>query len=226
MIAKRVAMNSIQKGSFAGLVEYILDAKNKSQRVESVRITHCLSDNPIWAIQEVTATQAQNTRAKTDKTYHLIISFREGEKPSKEVLKAIEDRICDGIGYAGHQRISAVHADTDNLHLHVAINKIHPKRHTIHEPYYDHRALGDLCEKLEVEYGLQRDNHNPQQTASRANDMEHKAGIESLTGWIKRECLEPLKSAKSWDELHKVLQGHGLEPVSYTHLTLPTNREV
>ena len=213
MIAKRVAINSIRKGSFAGLVDYMVDTKNRSERVESVRITNCISDNTTWAIQEVAATQAQNTRAKTDKTYHLIISFRAGENPSKELLNAIEDRICDGLGYSGHQRISAVHADTDNLHIHVAINKINPEKHTIHEPYYDHRALGDLCEKLEVEYGLERDNHNPQKTARRANDMESKAGIESLTGWIKRECLEPLKAAQSWEELHRVLRDNGLELV-------------
>jgi len=97
MIAKRVAMNSLQKGSFSGLVEYMLDTQNKNERVESVRITNCLSDTPQWAIQEVMATQAKNTRAKTDKTYHMIISFPEGETPSKEVLNAIEDRICDGI---------------------------------------------------------------------------------------------------------------------------------
>jgi hypothetical protein len=225
MIAKRVAINSIRKGSFAGLVDYMVDSKNRSERVESVRITNCISDNTTWAIQEVTATQAQNTRAKTDKTYHLIISFRAGENPSKELLNMIEDRICDGLGYSGHQRISAVHADTDNLHIHVAINKIHPEKHTIHEPYYDHRALGDLCEKLEVEYGLERDNHNPQKTAIIANDMERKAGIESLIGWIKRECLEPLKTVKSWDELHRVLRDNGLELVKRGNGLVFANQE-
>ena len=211
MIAKRVAMKSIKKGSFAGLVEYMLDTQNKSERVESFRITNCLSDTTHWAIQEVMATQAKNTRAKTDKTYHMIISFPEGETPSKDVLNAIEDRICDGLGYIGHQRISVIHADTDNLHIHVAINKINPQRHTIHEPYYDHRALGDLCDKLELEYGLQRVNHKPQYADNRVNDMERQAGIESLAGWIKRECLEPLQAAKSWDEMHKALSDNGLE---------------
>jgi hypothetical protein len=211
MIAKRVAMNSLQKGSFSGLVEYMLDTQNKNERVESVRITNCLSDTPQWAIQEVMATQAKNTRAKTDKTYHMIISFPEGETPSKDVLNAIEDRICDGLGYIGHQRISVIHADTDNLHIHVAINKINPQRHTIHEPYYDHRALGDLCDKLELEYGLQRVNHKPQYADNRVNDMERQAGIESLAGWIKRECLEPLQAAKSWEEMHKALSDNGLE---------------
>ena len=159
MIAKRVAMNSLHKGSFAGLFNYLLDTQKKNERVASVRISNCLSDSPPWAIREVMATQLQNTRARSDKTYHLVILFRDGENPSEDLLHTLEDRLCEGLGYAGHQRISAVHGDTDNLHIHVAINKIHPQRHTLHEPYYDHRALGDLCEKLELEYGLEKDHH-------------------------------------------------------------------
>ncbi len=31
------------------------------------------------------------------------------------------------MGYADHQRVSAVHYDTDNVHIHIAINKIHPQ---------------------------------------------------------------------------------------------------
>ncbi len=41
--------------------------------------------------------------------------------------------------------------------------------------------------------------------------MEHHAGVESLLGWIKRECLEQLQAASSWADLHRVLQDHGLE---------------
>jgi hypothetical protein len=106
-----------------------------------------------------------------------------------------------------------VHHDTDNLHLHIAINKIHPTRYTIHDPYRDHKTLGELCEKLEGEYGLQRDNHQAEKRGAenRADDMERHAGIESLLGWIRRECLEQIQGAQSWAELHQVLRDNGLE---------------
>ncbi|KAG0730704.1 hypothetical protein G6F23_016031 [Rhizopus arrhizus] len=76
----------------------------------------------------------------------------------------------------------------------------------MHEPYYPHLALADLCTALEREYGLEPDNHQSQQrgAASRAADMERHAGVESLVGWIKRECLEEIKAAQSWTELHQV----------------------
>lgn len=40
--------------------------------------------------------------------------------------------------------------------------------------------------------------------------MERAAGIESLQGWIKRECLPQLQRAASWAALHDVLHSHGL----------------
>lgn len=213
MIAKHVPMRSLGKSDFAGLVNYVTDRQSKDHRLGQVQITNCDAVSVRDAITEVLATQHSNTRAKGDKTYHLIVSFRGGEQPSADTLRAIEQRICTGLGYAEHQRVSAVHNDTDNLHIHIAINKIHPARHTLHEPYYPHLALADLCTTLEREYGLQPDNHQPHQrgAASRAADMESHAGVESLVGWIKRECLEEIKAAQSWTELHQVLRDNGLE---------------
>jgi hypothetical protein len=40
--------------------------------------------------------------------------------------------------------------------------------------------------------------------------MEYVAGVESLLGWIRRECLEELREAQSWGELHQRLSRNGL----------------
>ena len=213
MIAKHVPMRSAGKSDFAGLVQYITDAQSKDHRLGQVRMTNCVAESVRDAITEVLATQYANTRATGDKTYHLLVSFRAGEQPSAKTLQAIEDRICAGLGFCEHQRVSAVHNDTDNLHIHIAINKIHPTRRTMHEPYYSHRALAELCTALERDYGLERDNHEPRQrgAAARAADMERHSGEQSLVGWIKRECLEEIRAATSWAELHQVMCDNGLE---------------
>jgi hypothetical protein len=41
--------------------------------------------------------------------------------------------------------------------------------------------------------------------------MERHSGIESLIGWIQRECLGQLQGAQSWAELHQALGDNGLE---------------
>ena len=212
MIAKQVSMRSARKSDFGDLVRYITDTQGNLQRVGTVIVTNCVSDNPLDAAVEVRLTQRENTRSGADKTYHLVVSFRVGEQPSAAVLKAIEQRLCEGLGFGEHQRISALHHDTDNLHIHIAINKVHPTRHTVHAPYYDHATLGKLCEELEATYGLQTDNHAAQQRGaqSRAVEMEKHAGVESLVGWVQRECLDRIRSAASWAQLHDTLSEHGL----------------
>jgi hypothetical protein len=213
MIAKHVPMRSTGKSDFAGLVRYISDEQDKAVRLGNVQVTNCEADFMPAVIAEVLATQHQNTRAESDKTYHLLVSFRPGENPDKDTLKAIEKRICDGLGYGQHQRVSAVHNDTDNLHIHIAINKIHPTRLTMHDPFQSYRTLGDLCQVLERDYGLELDNHESKRKISegRAADMEQHSGIESLVSWIKRECLNEIRSAQTWADLHQVMLENSLE---------------
>jgi hypothetical protein len=212
MIAKHVPMTSVAKSNFASLVQYLCDTQHKQERLGWVAVTNCGSDSPDAAVREVLATQARNTRARSDKTYHLIVSFRPGEQVDEATCRAVEARLCDGLGLGVHQRVCALHYDTDSLHLHIAINKIHPTRYTIHNPYYDHPKLGQLCTELEREYALAPDNHCPRQrgAACRAADMERHGGLESLLGWIRRECQGQILAAQSWTDLHRVLQASGL----------------
>src|SRR5690348_4576076 len=113
MIAKHVAMKSIRKSDFGTLVRYITNPQQKSERVGRLLVTNCQTDRLDASILEVLNTQAQNARAATDKTYHLIVSFRAGEQPNETTLRAVEARLCEGLGYGEHQRVSAVHFDTD-----------------------------------------------------------------------------------------------------------------
>jgi hypothetical protein len=213
VIAKQVSAPSAPKHEFARLVKYLVDGQDKLQRVGEVRVTNCYSDELVAGILETLNTQSFNTRAGPDRTYHLILSFRAGEEVDSETLAKIEERVCNALGFADHQRISVVHHDTDNLHMHIAINKIHRTRFTIHTPYRDYHTLAKICEQLEADYHLQKDNHVPRKCGAenRAADMEAHAGVESLLGWIRRECGEQIRAAKTWGELHEVLSDHGLE---------------
>jgi len=212
MIIRHIPMKSARKSSFSGLVNYITDEQNKQERVGKVRISNCNSVDPTWAIQEVLATQAKNQRAKGDKTYHVLISFAPGENPSEALLKTIEDRVISSIGLKDHQRISAMHHDTDNLHIHVAINKIHPKTLNMIEPYRAYKAFAEVASKLEIEHGLQLTNHQTRKGLSEnlADDMEQHSGIESFINWMKRNCRAQIDGAKDWTALHQILAQHGI----------------
>jgi hypothetical protein len=213
VIIKHVPMRSVRKSDFAGLVQYITNEQGKTERVGICSTTNCTAETMDAVISEVLAIQRLNTRATGDKTYHLLVSFRPGENPDPTMLKAIEERICLGLGYSEHQRVSVVHHDTDNIHLHIAINKIHPIKRTMHESYKAYRSFAKLCKVLEKDYELKPDNHVTRKSVSegRAIDMERHSGIESLMSWIRRECLGKIREAQSWDILHQVLHENGLE---------------
>ncbi|MDR6016174.1 TraI/MobA(P) family conjugative relaxase [Escherichia coli] len=156
------AKGGIDPTSWERTADYILDSANgttEGEKVSSYRVTNCGTDDPADAAILIQATQAANTRSKAEKTYHLVYSFPPGEQPDLETLHTIEDELCEAIGLGDHQRVSAVHIDTDNLHVHVAINKVHPTGLQNIEPYYDQFRLMEACERLEVEHGLQRTFH-------------------------------------------------------------------
>ena len=213
MIAKHIAMRSAKRSSFAGLAAYVTSAHGKNERVGAVMLTNFMSNDDIaLAVTEAQVTQGRNITAKGDKTYHLVVSFAPGEQPSAMMLKDIEDRLCTSIGLGEHQRISAVHHDTDIMHLHIAVNKVHPTRHILVEPFRAYWRLGETCSVLEREHGLMATNHHGVKRAgeNRADDMAQASGIEPLRDWIRRTCLDEMRAATSWRELHAVATANGL----------------
>ncbi|STX50150.1 TraI protein [Legionella busanensis] len=212
MIIRHIPMKAARLSSFSSLVQYLCDEQNKMVRVGRISISNCNSDEPIWAVQEVLATQAKNQRAKNDKTYHMLISFAPGEILSNAALQGIEERVVAAIGFKEHQRISVVHHDTDNLHIHVAINKINPITFNMVEPFRAYKTFAEIGTKLEIEFGLKKTNHQTRKSRSEnlADDMEQHSGIESLINWMKQHCKEKIAAANSWIEIHNILAEHGL----------------
>lgn len=212
MIAKHIPINTLKKSNYSNLVNYLVDTQNKEHRVGTIRVSNCYSDLPDSAVVEVLNIQQMNKTAASDKTYHLVVSFRDEILPD-DTLQEIENVICAGLGFSEHQRISVMHMDTDHPHMHIAINKIHPDTLRIHNPHYDYKTIGELCEAIEKKYGLSIDNHDVKQRGAqnRSTNIEFKAGSESLIGWIKQECFAELEKAKHWNEFNQILKDHGLE---------------
>ena len=200
-------MKTPENSRFGKLMAYLLDPQGKKTRVGEVTITNCVSTDTTWAVREIAATQRLNTRSKSDRTYHLLISLRAGENPDANTLRVIEERFCKELGYADHQRISVVHHDTDNVHIHVAINKIHPASLALHDPVRDYKARSKLCAILEHELGLAQDNHQRGQT--RGNDVMPKSGLESFQLWLTRHA-QGFIDATSWEEFHGIADAHGV----------------
>jgi hypothetical protein len=102
MISKKIAMKSPEKSRFGKLVAYLRDPQGKKTSVGEVAITNCVSADTTWGVREIAATQRFSARAKSDRTYHLLVSLRAGENPDAQTLRVIEERFCKELGYAEH----------------------------------------------------------------------------------------------------------------------------
>ena len=99
MIIKHVPMRTLRKSNVVSLVDYLTNTQGRQERVGEITLTNCHSDRHDAASLEMLNTQSLNTRSQSDKTYHLIVSFRPGELPSTETLRAIEARVCHRLGF-------------------------------------------------------------------------------------------------------------------------------
>ena len=88
------ARGGVDPASWSRLGAYVLDEAHQGEKVAWARVSNCQSDDPGWAVKEILATQARNTRSQADKSYHLVVSFPEGERPTREQLADIEDWLC------------------------------------------------------------------------------------------------------------------------------------
>jgi hypothetical protein len=201
------------KSSIANLANYITASHGKTERVEQVWTVNCQSQDYRVSALEIEAVQRMNTRAKSDKTLHLILSFPDGERLSHEELKKIEEYFSLSLGYDGHQRICAIHNDTDNLHVHIAINKIHPEKITYHEPHQYYVILANTCKAVEKEFSLEETNHTFSKNVSQAKvaSIEKKTGKKSFVSFIQDTCLESLQETKKWDDFEKIITVHNLQ---------------
>ena len=201
--------------SWTRLGAYVLDTSYEGEKVAWARAVNTGHDDPGWAVKHILSTQAQNTRSKSDKSYHLVVSFPEGERPSREQTEDIEDRLCEALGFGDHQRVSAVHQNTDNWHLHVAINKVHPVTLRNVTPHRDHYRLQEACAELEIKHRLTQEPHtlDPEQSRERkangrAADFEARNGGQSFLAWTREHAGAALLAArdtgKGWQAVHQV----------------------
>lgn len=171
---------------------------------------------------EVEATQALNFKSDGPKTYHLMVSFRPEDEAllSPQVLEEIELILAQALGFDEHQRHCGVHVDTDNMHLHVAYNKIHPEKLTCHTPYYDYHKLARACRMIENKYGLAIDNgaepDHPKQdglASAQIKSIEAQTGQESLFSYVLRHkpaLMTEIEQATDWKGVHEAFLKRGL----------------
>ena len=80
------------------------------------------------------AKTAKNGKFKGDPVYHLILSWQEGDKPTPKQVKECVQYTLTALGMEECQAVWAIHHDTDNDHVHIAVNRVHPEKGIVMGP--------------------------------------------------------------------------------------------
>ncbi|CUV66179.1 putative DNA relaxase TraI [Sulfurovum sp. enrichment culture clone C5] len=160
MIVKLISSKKAT-GSFGGLSDYLQDKQNlHKDKVELVYFENCEFNTLDENISLIKATQSLTT-SKADPTLHLVVSFQEDEKPTQEQLKDITHELLKSIDIEHHQRLCVTHDNTNNYHLHLAINRIDPDTYKRARLPFSKMKLQKKAAELEEKHFLQKDNHIP-----------------------------------------------------------------
>ncbi|HEY3591124.1 MAG TPA: TraI/MobA(P) family conjugative relaxase [Buttiauxella sp.] len=190
--------------------------------------TNCFSLETASA--EMNSVALQNTRC-IDPVYHCILSWREEDKPTDQQVFDSARYCIQQLGMADHQYVFAIHNDTDNLHCHIAVNRINPVSYRATNLYKDVDTLHKACRHLELKHGFTPDNgawevNENKQVVRRQNDfktiprkakqLEYYADSESLFSYAVGECRDNVGAIMAdaeklnWDNLQGELNRAGL----------------
>lgn len=100
----------------------------------------------------------RNGRFKGNPVYHYDISWKEDEHPTKEQIHEAVEHSLKALGMQECQAVYAIHKDTDNDHVHVIVNRVHPEKSIIvGPPRRDFLILDKAMRELEIKQGWQHD---------------------------------------------------------------------
>lgn len=132
MIVKKVnnPKKSASKGvRIGGLANYIAEpeqANNHEKCVYSGGIGFICDDRKSQTAEMLAL--AQEAYKSKDTINHYVLSWRELERPTHVQFAEAAAIFLKELGLEGHQALYGVHADTNNMHMHmhIMVNRVHP----------------------------------------------------------------------------------------------------
>ena len=221
------------KGSrVAGLAHYIAvpELDNSTEKCIYLGTRGFMSSNFESQISEMTALASECVKSK-DPIRHDLITFKEHEIPTAKQVEEIIDLYLKELGLEGHQVIYGLHADTNNMHIHIEVNRIHSEslKAIKIDRGFDKEALQRVCARVEHAQGWEREKNGryyvqadgsmsdrpdrdekARKPSAQARNMEVRTGIKSAQRIVIEDATPILKSARTWFELHELLDAVGI----------------
>lgn len=235
MIVKKIKnpKKSASKRARVGrLIDYVRapEQENSDEKCLYAGARGFLSDDREAQKAEMLALSQEAVRS-ADTINHYVLSWQEGEQPSAQQVEEAMDIFLKELGLEGHQTVYGLHVDTDNVHLHIVINRVHPDTLKVIKPNrgFDIEAAHKAVARIEEKQGWQREargryrvksngeierngrgRNEVRQPDQTKRDMEQRTGEKSAER-IAIEIGAPIiKAAANWQDLHQALAKEGM----------------
>jgi hypothetical protein len=237
MIVKKVptsktAAPKSQAANVRALVDYIAgpNAGGDGEKVEHRGALNLLNVSHDAQVQEM-IDLAEVARRGAQPVQHWILSWREGEQPTPAQADEVVKMLLGEMGLAEHQAVYALHRDTDNWHLHLAVNRVHPETErlvTVNKGF-DHEVAHRAIARIEDRQGWAREARGlyrsgpdgaiervqvgaagQRQPSARALSFEERTGERSAERVAIGDATPIIRRAHTWRELHDGLAAKGM----------------
>jgi hypothetical protein len=231
LVRGKLDKDAARQRGFGGVINYLEQPKPGQQRQERVAwraVRNLMSDDPRMVTRIMRSTASRSRRCATP-VYHLVLSWRQDENPTPEIMQQVADTTLADLNLAEHQAFLLAHHDTAHKHLHIIVNRVHPETGKAWSKSHDYRhierSVGRQAKELGLIYVPGRHNE-PQRFADvakrpRSPEVRMAERLET-TGplrprWTvaqiaeRRASLAPVfERARSWGELTRALAQEGL----------------
>ena len=225
----------------AGVVDYIVAPENENSVEKCVfhEAVNFLSHDLKSQKAEMTALAQEAVRSK-DPIDHWVLSWKSHERPTSEQAREAAAIFIKQCGLEGHQYIIGLHDDTDNMHLHIAVNRVHPdtckvvKINKGFDKEAGHQAIAIIEKKqgwsveenaryrtndraeLIIDPATKRpqiftEGEKQQQPTAKAQAMEIQTGQKSAQRVGIENAAPIIAQATTWKELHAAMAEAGMQ---------------
>jgi hypothetical protein len=130
MIVKKIKNRKTAKTKarqIADLVDYIRQPQgiNPAEKIEHSGGRNFLSGNHASQRMEMISLATETVHSKMPVS-HYVFSWREHEQPTAEQVDDLVDIFLREMGLEGCQTVYGLHWNTENYHVHIAVNRMHP----------------------------------------------------------------------------------------------------
>lgn len=209
--------------SFISLVDVMPDGGEWVNFYGVTCFHNCTSIETAADEMEYSARKAKFAHNDSDPVFHYLLSWQSHESPRPEQIYDSVRHSLNRLGLAEHQFVSAVHTDTDNLHVHVAVNRVHPDNGYLNRLSYSKEKLNKSCREMELKHGFAPDNGSfvigPDKRIVRRTSIERdrqsawkRGRTQSLKEYIADTAIAGLREepVTDWAALHQRFAKEGL----------------